>query len=146
MVHLFPHLAVAVNFETQPLREEVDNADTDAVEAAGHLVGITVEFPSCVEFGHDDLGRRAPALFVRVYRYAAAVVGDGDGLIGVDRDTDLTTVSRLRFVNRVVHDLPHHMMQTGDVVNVADVHPGAFADRFQTLEDLDVLRVVGVTH
>jgi hypothetical protein len=31
------------------------------------------------------------------------------------------------FVDRVVHDLEDHVVQTGAVIGVADVHPGPFA-------------------
>ena len=40
----------------------------------------------------------------------------------------------LRLVDRVVHDLPHHVVQAGEVVGVADVHPGALAHRVRSFE------------
>ena len=86
LVHLLPDLAVAVDLEPQPLGEKVDDADADAVESARHLVGVAVELSAGVELGHDDLGRRAPALLVGVHRNAAPVIGHGDRLIGVDDD------------------------------------------------------------
>jgi hypothetical protein len=39
--------------------------------------------------GHDDLGGRAPLFGVQIDRNAPAVIGDRDGLVGVNRDGNL---------------------------------------------------------
>jgi hypothetical protein len=55
-------------------RQRVDDRDADAVQAAGDLVGILVEFSAGMQLGHDDLGRRDAFALVDVGRNAAAVV------------------------------------------------------------------------
>ena len=37
-ISLFPNLSVAVNFQAQPFRQEVNHTDTDSVKPAGDLV------------------------------------------------------------------------------------------------------------
>jgi hypothetical protein len=46
----------------------------------------------------------------------------------MDRHRNFLAVAAKRFVDRVVNDLKHHMVQSGTVIGVTDVHAGAFAD------------------
>ncbi len=70
-------LAVAPDAQLERGRQRVDHRDADAVQAAGDLVGVLVEFSAGVELGHDDLGRRDAFALVDVGRDAAAVVAHG---------------------------------------------------------------------
>src|SRR3546814_5508674 len=85
---MFP--AVAPDRQFEPFGQRVDDADADAVEAAGHLVGIVVarilELPAGVKLGHDDLGRRNAFLGVDAGRNAAAIILDADRSVAVQRD------------------------------------------------------------
>ena len=47
-------------------------------------------------------------------------------------------MSGLGLVDGVVHHFPDHVMKTGNVIDVTDVHPGALTHRVPSLEDLDV--------
>ena len=58
--------------------------------------------------------------------------------IDVDRDGDGRGVAGHRFVDRVVDDFVHEMMQTADG-RITDVHARAFADVLQVGEVLEVL-------
>ena len=107
------------------------------MQAAGHLVGILVEFSAGMELGHDDLGRRDAFLLVDVGRDAAAIVGDGDGAIGVERHRHAVGMAGQRLVDGVVDHLIDHVMQARAVIGVADIHAGALAHRIEALEHLD---------
>src|SRR6266480_7511129 len=48
------------------------------------------------------------------------------------------------FVDRVIDNFEHHVMQSA-FVRITDVHAGAFPDRFQTFELLDLSGVVLLT-
>jgi hypothetical protein len=74
-------------------------------------------------------------------RDPAAVVLDGDAAVDVDRDRDVRAVPGQGFVDRVVHDLEHEVMEP-PLGRVPDVHPGAFPNGLETLENLDVFRAV----
>ena len=80
-VLLLVALAILVDLDEQPLAERVDDADADAVEAAGDLVAVAAELAAGVQHGEHDLGR-ALALVrsgrVRIDRNAATVVVDAD--------------------------------------------------------------------
>ena len=78
-------LAVAPDAQLEPLGQRVDDRDADAVQAAGHLVGVLVEFSAGVQLGHDDLGRRDAFVLVDVDRDAAAVVAHRARTVGVER-------------------------------------------------------------
>ena len=60
--------AVAADLGDQALAERVDDAGADAVQAAGHLVGVVVELAAGVERGEDHLERALAGLGVDVDR------------------------------------------------------------------------------
>ena len=135
---------VAPDAQRQLGRKRVDDGDADAMQAAGNLVGILVEFSARVQLGHDDLGRRDALFVVDAGGDAAAVVGDGAGAVGVERHGDELGVAGERLVDGVVDDLVDHVMQARAVVGVADIHARAFAHRVEAAQHLDRIRAVGV--
>ena len=135
-------VALGVDLEVEALGERVDDRDADAVEAARDLVAAAVaELAAGVEDGQHDLGGRLALLLHDADRDAAAVVDDGDRVVRVDRDLDGVAVAGERLVDGVVDDLVDEVVKAADTGR-ADVHAGALADRFEPLEDGDVLRPV----
>ena len=59
----------------------------------------------------------------------------------MNRDMDRFAISGERFVDTVVHDFIDQMMQTLGTCT-ADVHAGSFANRFESLKDLYLGRVI----
>ena len=58
-------------------------------------------------------------------------------------DVDFGAETGQRFVDGVVDDLGDEMMQAA-LGGVADVHSGAFANRFESFENLDGLGAIAV--
>jgi hypothetical protein len=111
------------------------------VETARDLVGRVVELSARVEGGEYDFGGRAFFGGVNVDRNSAAVVGDGDTAVLMDRDRDLFAESAHGFVDGIVHRLVDEVVEpigTGG----PNVHRRAFSDWIEALEDLDRTRVV----
>ena len=135
-------LAVAPDGELEPAGQRIDHGDADAVQAAGHLVGVLVEFSAGVQLGHDDLGGRHAFALVDVGRDAAAVVAHGAGAVGIERDHDFLGEAGQRLVDGVVDDLVDHVVQAGTVIGVADIHARPLAHGIEPLEHLDRFRVV----
>ncbi len=69
---------------------------------------------------------------------AAAVVFNCDTAVRMDAHIDLSAHPSQSFVYRVVNHLIDEVMQGLDV-RPAHIHPGAPANGFQALKDLDVL-------
>ena len=135
-------LAVAPDPQLQLARQRVDDGDADAVQAAGNLVGVLVEFSAGVQLGHDDLGRGNAFALVDVDRNAAAVVAHGDRAVGVEDDFDRGGVAGERFVDGVVDDLVDHVVQAGTVIGVADIHARPLAHGIEALQHPDRFRAV----
>ena len=135
-------LAVAPDGELEPSRQRVDHRNADAVQAAGNLVRVLVEFSAGVQLGHDDLGGGNAFTLVDVDRDAAAVVAHGAGTVGIERDHDVLGEAGQRLVDGVVDDLVDHVMQAGTVVGVADIHARPLAHGIEPLEHLDRFGVV----
>ena len=132
---LDPVLAVALDVGLDAGRQGVDHGDTHAVQAAGDRVGIRVELAAGVQLGHDDLdGRRTGG--VHLHGNAAAVVEHLHAAVGQQGDFNLGGVTRHRLIDRVVHDLPHQVVQTTGAGRT-DVHARTLPDSFEALEDRD---------
>jgi hypothetical protein len=99
------------------------------------------------QLGEGDLGGRALGLVLVVHLHAggdaAAVVDDGDRVVGVDGDDDVVAVAGQGLVDRVVDDLEDEVVQAGAVGRVADVHARALAHGLEAFEDLDGPFAVG---
>ena len=76
-------------------------------------------------------------------RNAAAVVHNGDGVVGMHRDLDGGAEAGHGLVHRIVHDFPHQMVQTAHRGRT-NVHAWALADGLEALEDLNLARAVFV--
>src|SRR5882724_10414211 len=143
LVALRPHLAAAADLDVEPLAQRVDDGDADAVQAARDLVGRVLELAAGVQHGQHDFRRRLARLLVRVDGNPAAVVADGDGIVGVQDDFDRVAEAGERLVDGIVDDLVDQVVQAVGA-RVADVHGGALADGLEAFEHLDVARGVRV--
>ncbi len=135
-------LAVAPDGEIELGGERIDDRDADAMQAARHLVGVLVELSAGMELRHDDFGGRDAFAFVDLGRDAAPIVLDSDRAVGVQGDGDLVAEARERLVDRVVHDLVDHVMQTRAVIGVADIHARPLAHGVEALQHFDQFRAV----
>ena len=138
----FPLRAVALDRRDQLLRQRVDDARADAVQAAGGFVIAVLEFAAGMQHREDHFQRAFLRRRMLVDRNAASIVFDRDRRsILVERDADVRREAVHRLVDGVVEDFPDEVVQTGRA-DAADIHAGPFADRLQTLENRDVFRGV----
>ena len=136
-VTLLIHVAVAADGQLQGFGQGVDHGNAHAVQPPGDLVGVVVELTAGVQHGHDHLSGADTLFGVHVHGDAAAVVRYGDGFIRMDDHPDLGTVPGQGFVDGVIDHLENHVMQTGAVIRITDVHAGTFANGVQTLQHLN---------
>ena len=136
--------AVAPDAHLHPLGERVHHGGADAVQAAGHLVGVLVELAAGVQPGQHDLGGGDAFLGVDVGGNAAPVVAHRDAAVAVQHQLDARGETGLRLIDGVVDDLERHVMQARAVVGVADIHAGAPAHRIEALQDRNGCGVIGV--
>src|ERR1700730_816317 len=140
-IALFPDGTVALNFEFEFIRKRIDDGDADAVETAGDFIGVAIEFTASMK--HRENNFSGGTLFggVHVHGNAAAVVYDGDGIIGVNGYVDFVGEPSHGFVHGVVDHFPDQMVET-QFAGGPNIHGGAKADGFQAAEDLNGFRVV----
>ncbi len=60
----------------------------------------------------------------------------------MDDDCNFSTVPRKRFVNGIINNLEDHVVQTGAVIGVANVHTRTLSNGIQSLKDFDGTRIV----
>ena len=127
-------LSVARDLDLEMVGERVHHRHADAVQAAGGLVDLGIEFSAGVQRRHDDFERRLVLeLRVRVDRDAAAVVGDGEEAVLVELDLDPVGVAGDGLVHGIVHHLGEEVMHRL-LVGAADIHAGAAADGLEPLQ------------
>ncbi len=130
------HLLVAPDRHLQPLGQRIRHRHTHAVQAAREAVGAAralVELAARMQAREDDLHHRHTLFGVQAEGDAAAVVGDGDGAVGVQGQVDALAETGQRLVGGVVDDL------LDDVQRVvgAGVHARPLLDGLQALEHAD---------
>jgi len=123
-------IAVGVDLDLEQNGKCVHHGHAHPVKPAGHLVGVAVEFSAGVQFGHDDFKRRLVFLFVHPDGYAAAVIGHGDTVVGVNHDVDEVANPGHGLVDTVVHHLINQVVQPRDI-DVADIHGRPKPHRFE---------------
>jgi len=111
------------------------------VKSAGNFVRVAVEFSAGVQHSENDFGRRTLFRSVHIDRNAAAVIHHGDGIVDVHGDIYFVGVAGHGFVNGIVDDFPHQVMQT-HFAGGADVHGGTQAHSFKAAENFDGFCVV----
>ena len=136
-VALLIDIAVPTDGQLQGFGQRVDHGNAHAVQAPGNLIGVVIELTAGVQHGHDHLSGADTLFGVHVHGNTAAVIRYGDGFIRVDHHPDLGTVPGQGFVDGVIDHLENHVMQTGAVIRITDVHAGTFANGVQTLQHLD---------
>ncbi|OPZ92460.1 MAG: hypothetical protein BWY72_02536 [Bacteroidetes bacterium ADurb.Bin416] len=130
--------SVLVHLHLAPGRQGVDHRHADAVQTAGYLVVLFVKLAAGVKPGHNQL--QCAYLFHRMYArwYASAIVGNPDNVVFFQHDIDTSTKTCKGFVDRVVYNFIHQVVQSVDSGR-SNVHAWAFAYSFQTFEHLDTI-------
>ena len=136
--------AVTPDLEFKPFGKCVDNRDTDSMESARNLVSVRSELAAGVERGHDHLGGGSTFLLEDTNWNSTTVVDNGDTVVGMKRHRYAVSKARHDLVDTVVDDLIDHVVETGPVVRVANVHSRSPPDRLQTFQYLDVVDTVFV--
>ena len=138
---LGPPEAVSHHLHQEDIGEGVDDGDPDTMETAGNGVGTGLELATGMQRGEDGRNRRQTRLLVLVHRDTPAVVFDGHTVVFVDGDIDSSAETRHRLIHRVVDDLPDQVVKAARTGR-PDIHGRALANRLETLENRDVLRLV----
>lgn len=137
IVLLHIHLAATAHLGAQIRGQGIDARYTHAVQTARNFIGTLIKLATGVQYRQYYFECTFVLLFVHIHGDTAAVVDNRNRVILVDSDFDMCGISGEGFVNGIIHNLVHKMVQTfgGDV---AYVHCRAFAHGFKAFEYLDI--------
>ena len=140
---LLPHEAVPCDLHHQPPGQGIHHGNAHAVKPAGHRIRLPTELPTGVQRGQDHLHGRLAILPSRdrTDRNPAAVVDHTTPAVGQQLDHDLGAEPSEGFVDGVVHDLVHQVVEA-PWTGAPDVHTGAFPNRLKTFEFVDLGGIV----
>ena len=101
------------------------------MKTAGRLIAALIgKLAARMQDGKNDL-QGVLAGFMHSDRHTAAIISDGTGTVFVDLNDYFVPKTVDRFIDRVIDDLPHQMVQTSGV-DRTDIHARSFTDRFKT--------------
>jgi hypothetical protein len=73
----------------------------------------------------------------------AAIILYGNGIVFINRNADVFAITGKGFVNGIINYFIHEMMQSF-FADIANVHGGAFTNRFQSFQHLNTFRTVTI--
>ena len=135
-------LAFAEDFGGEVLGEGVHAGDADAVQTAGDLVRILVEFTAGMQDGHDDLQGGAFLLRMHVGGDTAPVVEDAYRVAFQNFNFNIVAESGEGLIDGVVNHLVHQMVQAA-VADITNVHSRTFTHGFKAFQNLNITRTIG---
>ena len=112
------------------------------MQAAGVAIVFLGELRAGVQARENHFDAAHAFFGVFVDRHSAAVVGNGNRVVVVQRNDDLIAIAGNRFVGGVVDDFLREMIRPLR----RRVHARAFAHRLESREDFDRGRIVGARH
>ena len=127
--------------DNEPLRKGIDDRSAHAVQTAGNLIALAAELTAGMQDGINHRDRGDAHFGVDTHGDAAAVIGDTDDIAFQDLGFDMGAVACQRLIYGVIHDLVYQVVQAARACGT-DIHTGALADRFQSLQHLDLCFVI----
>ena len=129
-------VSVLVDLYDQPLGQGVDHRCAHAVESAGNFIASAAEFSAGMQHREHDFKRRTAGLCLNVHGNTAAIIYHGNGSVGINLHQNFRAIPCQRFVDGVIYDLIHQMVQTGRRRG-PDIHAGPLTNRLQPLQNLN---------
>ena len=114
------------------------------MQATGHFVTLAAKLSAGVQHRQNNFGCALAFMRTRwiwVNRNTATVVINPATAVLEQGDTNSGAMTSHCFVDGVVNDFPNQMVKTGQTSRT-DVHPGSFADRIKTFQNLDIFGAV----
>ena len=126
-------LTIASHFDFEPLGNRVNALRADAVGSARVFVVALAVFSAGVQAGENEFHAGDAFFLVDIDGNAASVVANGNRTIRMNGHIDMGTMACQKFIDRVVKNLAHAMVER-TFVGAADVHAGLFTHGLQSLE------------
>ncbi|CRH86049.1 Uncharacterised protein [Chlamydia trachomatis] len=140
LIAIFIDRAVSRDANGHVRRQGIDHRGTDAVQTTARLVCVIVKLAPRMQRRHDNTLCRNP-LFMHLHRDSASVIAHRTGAVRLQRNPDRITVPGQVLIYRVIHNFINQMIQ-GLLPHAADVHAGAFAHGFESLQHRNAVCVV----
>lgn len=142
-IFLLENLAFALNGYFQIAAKGVHATHTYPVQTTGNLIGVFVEFTTCVQHGHNHLQGRSFLLGVHGSGDTPAIVLNGDGIVFVNGNFNILAIAGEGFIDRVVDHLINQVVEA-----FTPISPIYMAGRFRTasspLQYLDTIRTITI--
>ena len=127
------------NFEI--LRQRVDDRHADAMQSAGNLVRVIIEFSAGMQFRHNHFDRRYIFFFMNTDRNSTAIIQHTDAVVRVNGHFNLIAKTGHGFIDAVIDDFIYQMMQ-GFHIGAADIHPRSATYSFQPFKNLNAAGII----
>jgi hypothetical protein len=133
--------AVPPDIRLKPLTARVNNADADAVQAAGYLVSAFVELSAGMKRRQHHIQRALLGLVMHFRRNSQPVIFDRAAPVEVNMNGNPVATAGQRLVNRIVQYFINQVMKPAFLA-VADIHIRAFANGLKPFENLNITGII----
>ena len=138
-------LAAAANLNLHMLTQSVNAGYAHAVQATGNLIATVAEFTTGMQHSHNYFNCRFFLFFHHVHGNTTAIIYNRNTIIRMDDYLNLSTVTGQGFVNTVVHNLVHQMVQTA-CRGTANIHSRPLTNSFQAFQHMNLFRIIAATN
>ncbi len=113
----------------QPVGKRVYYGRAYSVKPAGNFISPASEFSAGMENGKYYFNGRNTRFMIDADRNPSSVIYDCNGIIFIDGNVDRITKTCQRFVNGIIYNLIHKMMQSPQR-GTSNIHTRPFSYRF----------------
>ena len=105
-------MSFMIDIHFQPGGKSINNRCAHAMKTAGYLVSAAAELSAGMQYRKYHFHRRQTCFMIDAYGNTAAVIGNGNGIAGIDMYFYGIAKTRQRFIHGIIHDLVDQMMKS----------------------------------
>jgi hypothetical protein len=145
LIDLMIDLAISPYFQLNIFGKGIDHREAYPVKPSGDLIAQIIEFPSRMEFCHNDFYGRAILFFMDINWNTPAIIPDRHTIVDKNDYFDSFAISSQGFIDTVIDQLVNQMMKAFDS-GVSDIHGRPFPYGSQPIQYLDLLCIILFRH
>ncbi len=113
------------------------------MQATADFISAVIELTTHTQLGHHAFERRTTCFSLNINRDTRPIIGNRHRIVGMQRHHNAVTPSRQRFVNRVIDNFIHHVMQRFNIFT-AYIHTRAGTNMRHLVEQFNIFRSVSL--
>jgi len=115
------------------------------MQTTRNFISTTAKFPPCMQYGEYHFQCRNTFLMMNTHRNTTSIIFYGYRVILINGNHNFCTIPSQSLVNGIIHNFIYQMMQSF-FAGRTNIHTGAFSNRFQPFQHLDLTFIIFYCH